>query len=101
MTIGLIHGSQPDAIVVCHEAGRPHMRSMPHFQVIDLPTCIEANLQAARLTNPNVKCIGASINTSGLSEKEGRAFCERVSQEINLPAVDPLRDGVKALVDNI
>jgi uncharacterized NAD-dependent epimerase/dehydratase family protein len=101
VTIGLIHGSQPDAIVVCHEAGRPHMRSMPHFQVIDLPTCIEANLQAARLTNPNVKCIGASINTSGLSEKEGRAFCERVSQEINLPAVDPLRDGVKALVDNI
>jgi uncharacterized NAD-dependent epimerase/dehydratase family protein len=101
VTIGLIHGSQPDAIVVCHEAGRPHMRSMPHFQVIDLPTCIEANLQAARLTNPNVKCIGASINTSGLSEKEGRAFCARVSQEINLPAVDPLRDGVKGLVDNI
>ena len=101
VTIGLIHGAQPDAIVVCHEAGRPHMRSMPHFPVVDLPTCIEANLQAARLTNPNVKCIGASVNTSGLTEKEGRAFCERVSQEINLPAVDPLRDGVKALVDNI
>ena len=101
VTIGLIHGAQPDAIVVCHEAGRPHMRSMPHFPVIDLPTCIEANLQAARLTNPNVKCIGASINTSNLTEKEGREFCDQVSQEINLPAVDPLRDGVKALVDNI
>ena len=101
VTIGLIHGAQPDAIVVCHEAGRPHMRSMPHFPVVDLPTCIEANLQAARLTNPNVRCIGASINTSGLSEQEGRAFCEKVSLEIGLPAVDPLRDGVSELVDNI
>ena len=101
VTIGLIHGAQPDAIVVCHEAGRPHMRSMPHFPVVDLPTCIEVNLQAARLTNPNVRCIGASINTSGLSEQEGRAFCEKVSAEIGFPAVDPLRDGVSELVDNI
>jgi uncharacterized NAD-dependent epimerase/dehydratase family protein len=62
---------------------------------------MEANLQAARLTNPNVKCVGASINTSNLTEKEGREFCEKVSQELNLPAVDPLRDGVKSLVDNI
>jgi uncharacterized NAD-dependent epimerase/dehydratase family protein len=101
VTIGLIHGAQPDAIVVCHEAGRPHMRSMPHFPVIDLTTCMEANLQAARLTNPNVKCVGASINTSNLTEKEGREFCAKISQELNLPAVDPLRDGVKSLVDNI
>ena len=101
VTIGLIHGAQPDVIVVCHEAGRPHMRSMPHFPVVDLPTCIEANLQAARLTNPNVRCIGASINTAGLSEQDGRRFCEKVAADIGLPAVDPLRDGVSALVDNI
>ena len=101
VTIGLIHGAQPDALVVCHEAGRPHMRSMPHFPMIDIPTCIEANLNAARLTNPDVRCVGASINTSGLSEQEGRDFCNRVSDEIGLPAVDPLRDGVAAIVNNI
>lgn len=101
VTIGLIHGAQPDALVVCHEAGRPHMRSMPHFPVIDIPTCIEANLRAARLTNPDVVCVGASINTSGLSEPDGRDFCKRVSDQTGLPAVDPLRDGVAAIVDNI
>ena len=101
VTIGLIHGAQPDALVVCHEAGRPHMRSMPHFPLVDIPTCIEANLQAARLTNPAVKCVGASINTVGLSEQEGRDFCKRISDEIGLPAVDALRDGVAAIVDNI
>lgn len=101
VTIGLIHGAQPDALVVCHEAGRPHMRSMPHFPMIDIPTCIEANLNAARLTNPDVRCVGASINTSGLSESDGRDFCKRVSDETGLPTVDPLRDGVAAIVDSI
>jgi uncharacterized NAD-dependent epimerase/dehydratase family protein len=101
VTIGLIHGAQPDALVVCHEAGRPHMRGMPHFPLIDIPTCIEANLQAARLTNPDVKCVGASINTVNLSEAEARDFCKRVSDETGLPTVDALRDGVAAIVDNI
>ena len=101
VTIGLIHGAQPDALVVCHEAGRPHMRSMPHFPVIDIPTCIEANLTAARLTNPDVRCVGASINTVGLPEAEGRDFCKRVSDEIGLPTVDALRDGVASIVDNL
>jgi uncharacterized NAD-dependent epimerase/dehydratase family protein len=101
VTIGLIHGAQPDALVVCHEAGRPHMRSMPHFPVIDIPTCIEANLNAARLTNPDVKCVGASINTVNLSEQEAKDFCKRVSDETGLPTVDALRDGVAAIVDNI
>ena len=101
VTLGLIHGAQPDALVVCHEAGRPHMRSMPHFPVIDIPTCIEANLEAARLTNPDVRCVGASINTSGLSEQDGRDFCERIGDETGLPTVDPMRDGVAAIVDNL
>ena len=77
------------------------MRSMPHFPVIDLPSCIEFNLQAARLTNPDVRCVGAAINTSHLSKEEGKIFCEKISQEIGLPAMDPLRDGVAALVDQI
>ncbi|MBM85615.1 MAG: EBNA-1 nuclear protein [Rhodospirillaceae bacterium] len=101
VTLGLIHGAQPDALVVCHEAGRPHMRSMPHFPVIDIPTCIEANLEAARLTNPDVRCIGASINTSSLTEQDGRDFCKRIGAETGLPTVDPLRDGVAAIVDNL
>jgi uncharacterized NAD-dependent epimerase/dehydratase family protein len=101
VTIGLIHGAQPDALVVCHEAGRPHMRGMPHFPVIDIPTCIEANLWAARIVNPDVKCVGASINTSALSEAQARDFCKRVADETGLPTVDALRDGVAAIVDNI
>ena len=101
VTIGLIHGAQPDLLVLCHEAGRPHMRGMPHFPVVDIPTCIAANLQAARLTNPDVRCLGASINTVGLSKSDGRAFCARITEMTGLPAVDPLRDGVSALVDRM
>ncbi len=99
VTLGLIHGAQPDVLVMCHEAGRPHMRGMPHFPVIDIPTCIAACLEAARLTNPAVRCAGVSINTSRLDEVEGRAFCARIARETGLVTVDPMRDGVAPLVD--
>lgn len=101
VTLGLIHGAQPDALVVCHEAGRPHMRGMPHFPLIDIPTCIAANLEAARLTNPDVRCVGVSINTSRYSEDEGRDICRQIADRTGLATVDPLRDGVSAIVDEI
>lgn len=101
VTLGLIHGAQPDVLVMCHEAGRPHMRGMPHFPVIDIPTCIAACLEAARLTNPAVRCAGVSINTSRLDEAEGRAFCARIAGDTGLVTVDPMRDGVAPLVDAV
>ena len=101
VTLGLIHGAQPDAIVMCHEAGRPHMRSMPHFPIVGIKKCIEANLEAARLTNGNVRCAGISINTSALSEADGRSYCRQIADESNLPTIDPMRDGVASIVDII
>jgi len=99
VTIGLIHGAQPDAIVLCHEPTRQHMRGLPDFPIPGLSECIEANLNAARLTNPNVKCIGVAINTKALSEDEATALLEKTEAELGLPTVDPVRTGVARLVD--
>jgi len=33
VTLGLIHGAQPDALVMCHEPTRPHMRGLPHYKL--------------------------------------------------------------------
>src|SRR5712692_6486953 len=68
VSLGLLHGAQPDALVVCHEPTRKHMRGLPQYPLPDIEACIDANIAAARLTNPNVTCIGASINTSHLAE---------------------------------
>ena len=75
------------------------MRGLPHYLLPDLQRCIEANLEAARLTNPAVRCIAASINTGNLGEAEAHAFLAETSRRLNMPAVDPFRTGVGAIVD--
>lgn len=99
VTMGLIHGSQPDYIVICHEPTRSHMRGLPEFPLPSLAECMEANLNAARLTSPNVKCIGISINTKALTEAESKAYLKKTETEMSLPVVDPVRNGVTRLVD--
>ena len=99
VTLGLIHGAQPDVMVVCHDPGRPHMRGTPAIPVRSLSEVIEATTAAARVTNPDVRFIGCAINTSKLSDEEAEAELERARQETGLPAVDPIKHGVGALVD--
>lgn len=92
VTLGLIHGSQPDAIVLCHEPNRAHMRGLPHFALPSIEECIDLNLKAARLTNPNVECVGISFNTSVLPESERVSFLNNMQQKYNYPCIDPTID---------
>jgi uncharacterized NAD-dependent epimerase/dehydratase family protein len=99
VTTGLIHGSQPDALVLCHEPTRTHMRGLPDYSLPGIQACMDANLMMARLTNPNVKFVGISVNTSQLSEAEALKVMAEIEAEFNLPAVDPFRQGVGRIVD--
>lgn len=99
VTLGLIHGAQPDALVMCHEPARPHMRGLPHYKLPDLQTCIDANLAAAKLTNPAVKLVGFSFNTSALDAAAAERVLKECAQKFGLPAVDPVRTGVASLAD--
>lgn len=101
VTLGLIHGSQPDAIVVCHEAGRERLHEYEAFATPSLPLAIARNLEAARLTNPDVRCVGISLNTSRLSAEDSATLMAATSRELGLPCVDPVRTGVAALVDRL
>ena len=101
VTMGLIHGSQPDALVMCHEPTRPHMRGLPDYPLPDLELCISRNLEAARLTNPKATCIGVAINTSAMGEEEALAYLKETERALGLPTQDPVRQGVDRLVDNL
>jgi len=101
VTLSLIHGAQPDALVMCHEPTRPHMRGLPHYKLPDLKRCIDANVEAARLTNPGAKCVGVSINTAALDSAAARDTLRRTEDMIGLPAIDPVRTGVGAIVDRL
>jgi len=101
VSLGLLHGAQPDAIVLCHEPGRPHMRGLPGRALPDLVACLEANLAAARLTNPAVRAVGVALNTSNLDEA-GRATAIRtMERDTGLPCVDPLIHGVTPIIDRL
>jgi uncharacterized NAD-dependent epimerase/dehydratase family protein len=101
VSLGLLHGAQPDLLVMCHEPGRPHMRGLPHYRLPGLEECIEANLRAARLTNPEVRLLGFALNTSALDAQTAAQALREIESRFGLPAVDPLRTGVARLVDAI
>ncbi|MEM9840037.1 MAG: DUF1611 domain-containing protein [Pseudomonadota bacterium] len=99
VTTGLIHGSQPDALVLCHQAGRLEMRGLSGRALPSLRETIDAHLAAAQLTNPGAKCVGVSLNTNDLSERDAHRAIAEASAEVALPATDPVRFGAGALVD--
>ena len=101
VSLGLLHGSQADALVLCHEPTRSHMRGLSHYPIPDLERCLEANLVAARLTNPKVKAVGVALNTSHLPERQALAACREISDRLGLPCQDPVTMGVEVIVDNL
>ncbi len=98
VSMGLLHGAQPEAIVLCHDPSRPEMRGLPGRRLPDLGECLEMNLQVARLTSPRVYAAGACLNTAAMEEGTARALCRRVEDSIGLPATDPYRFGVEPIL---
>jgi len=99
VSLGLLHGAQPDFLVLCHEPTRTHMRGLPHQPLPGLALCLQRNLEAAQLTNPDVTALGVAINTAALNDAAARDYLAKVEDELGLPAVDPFRIGVAPLVD--
>jgi len=99
VSLGLLHGAQPDALVLCHEPTRTHMRGLPGRPLPDLKDCIDGHLAAARLTSPQARFIGISVNTAALDERDATTCLAALEDETGLPCVDPLRTGVARLVD--
>lgn len=99
VTMALVHGGQPDALILCHEPTRTHMRGLPDYQQPSLEELRDTALTLARVVNPDCKVVGISINTAALSEEDAAALCEETEARMGLPTVDPYRHGAGRLVD--
>jgi uncharacterized NAD-dependent epimerase/dehydratase family protein len=93
VSLGLLHGSQPDVLVVCHQPGRTHILGLPGYPVPSIGELIDLNLRLGRLTNPAIRCAGVSLNTAALSPQEALALLARESAALGLPVADPIRGG--------
>jgi uncharacterized NAD-dependent epimerase/dehydratase family protein len=101
VSLGLLHGSQPDGFVVCHDATRKVISGWEHFDLPSIAECIDQHALMGKLTNPGIRCVGISVNTSKLGAEERANFLASLSEETGLPCVDPLIDGCGAIVEYI
>lgn len=101
VSLGLLHGAQADALVMCHEPTRSHMRGLPHYPVPDLAACMDANLAAARLTNPAARFVGIALNTAALDDAQAAGLCAELEARFGLPCQDPVRMGCEAIIDRL
>ncbi|QTF07672.1 DUF1611 domain-containing protein [Brenneria izadpanahii] len=100
VTTGIIHGAQPDALVLCHEPTRKTMRGVD-YPIPDIADCMALNLSVAHLTNPKARFVGISVNTAALNEKDALQLMAELEKKFGLPVVDPFRQGVGRIVDQL
>ncbi|ARU02216.1 N-acetyltransferase DgcN [Yoonia vestfoldensis] len=99
VTMALIHGGQPDALVLAHEPTRKHMRGLPGYALPKLEALRDMVLPIARIANPACQIVGISVNTQHLSEVDALAYLAEVEGRMGLPTVDTFRQGAARLVD--
>jgi uncharacterized NAD-dependent epimerase/dehydratase family protein len=99
VTLSLMHGSAPDAMILCHQAGRTAIRRYT-LPIPPLSELVELYEYVTRPVKP-AKVIGVAINTFGMSEDDARAAVETAARETGLPATDPVRYGVANLLEAI
>ncbi|MEG3660825.1 MULTISPECIES: N-acetyltransferase DgcN [Celeribacter] len=99
VTMALVHGGQPDALILCHEPTREHMRGLPGFKLPTLEALRDTALTLAKVGNPDCKVVGISVNTQHMSEDEALAYLAKVEKEMGLPTIDPFRQGADRLAD--
>jgi uncharacterized NAD-dependent epimerase/dehydratase family protein len=99
VTLALIHGGQPDALILSHEPTRPHMRGLPDYPLPTLEALRDLSVTMARIVNADVAVTGISINTAAMEEARALDYLAEVEARMGLPTVDPFRQGAARLVD--
>ncbi|MEL6520182.1 MAG: N-acetyltransferase DgcN [Pseudomonadota bacterium] len=99
VTMALIHGGQPDALILSHEPTREHMRGLPDYKLPTLEAVRDTALHMAQIVNPACQVVGVSVNTQHLDDAGAEACLSEIEDRMKLPTVDPYRQGSDRLVD--
>lgn len=97
VTCGILHGAQPDYLVLCHEAGRESIHGYGSFPIREPPTLAELYVELAEPVAPT-ELLGGALNTDGLDDAEAEAAIEAYGASLGVPAVDPIRNGAGEIV---
>ena len=100
VSLALLHGTQPDAFVVCHEPTRRTMRNAS-APIADIDAVLAETSALGKLTNPRIRCVGIALNTGGLAAGEAAAALADLERRFGLPCCDPLRGGMAAIAERL
>jgi uncharacterized NAD-dependent epimerase/dehydratase family protein len=95
VSLGLLHGSQPDVFVVCHEPGRDAVLGLPGYPLPSIEDVIDMTVRLGRRTNPAIRCAGVSLNTAKLDDAAARQLLADETKRLKLPVADPIRGGAE------
>jgi uncharacterized NAD-dependent epimerase/dehydratase family protein len=98
VSLGLLHGSQPDAIVLCHDAERLEIdESGGYLPIPELDEVIDDVLRMARRIRSQCFCAGVSVNTSSMNDFDRDNYLSKLRGELGLPCVDPVATGMSPI----
>jgi uncharacterized NAD-dependent epimerase/dehydratase family protein len=100
VSLGLLHGSLPHALIACHMPTRKTFRHNPWLPIPPIDQVIALHEALANPLRP-VKTIGVSLNTVEMSERDARAEIDRVAELTGLPTTDPVRYDTTPLLDAV
>jgi uncharacterized NAD-dependent epimerase/dehydratase family protein len=100
VTLGLLHGSAPHAMVLVHEPGRTHLDMPGGPPIPPLSQLIDDYQRMARYVRP-ASVVAVSLKTNRLPEAEARSAIAAAESETGLPADDPVRFGSGKLLDAV
>jgi len=93
VSLGLLHGSQPDMFVVCHDPRREHLLGYPSSALPSIETVVDQTIALGRVTNPAIRCVGVALNTGGMDAQAAEAEIAAYAARLPYPVADPMRGG--------
>ncbi len=93
VSLGLLHGSQPDVFVVCHEPERAHLLGVPDYGVPSVEEIVALTIALGRRTNPAIRCAGFAYNTAAFDADTAARLMATDAERLGLPVADPIRRG--------
>ncbi len=100
VSLGLLHGSQPNAIVLCHDVARLKIdESGGDYPIPELDEVIDDVLRMARRIRHDCFCAGLSVNTSSLSDFDRDNYLSKMQDHLGIPCVDPIAIGMTPIAN--
>ena len=100
VTLGLLHGSCPDALILCADAREPGEETFPGVPRPDPARAARLYEEVASLVKP-APVVAVSVNTAGLGDEEAAEVLDAITDETGLPAVDPIRGSAAPILEAV